>query len=210
MKQDILTISRVMRVLSGAGINTDLSLDDAISLVVMMRLIDDANVSGALFDIILEAGESREPDNLMLFFFNIKRELDEFHAEIERRKKHVIDLGIYVEDTEEELLLKLEENKNYYVGDVYLSNYRTLRKEGIEPEKLSLFESMIMIEEIVCNDLNKATSELLSIISSDNPSFCESVRKTIRYANFYSFALDIYNDVDEMYQSIEKKRNSKK
>lgn len=205
-----MTISRVMRVLSKAGISTELNIEDTVSLVAMMQLINDAKISDTLFDIILDSEEKREVDNIVLFFFNIKKEFDEFHSEIERRKKHVVDMGIYVEDTEEELLLKIEENKNYYVGDIYLSNYRTLRKEGIEPENLSLFECMVTVEDIVCGDLNKATSELLSIISSDNPSFCEQARKAMRYANFYSFALDIYNDVDEMYQSIEKKRSSKK
>lgn len=210
MRQDILTISRVMRVLSNAGINAGLSIEDTVSIVSIVQLINDNNISDALLDIITEKDEKRDINNIVLFFFNIKKEIALFQSEIDKRKKHVIDIGLYVEDTEEEFRLKMEENKNYYVGDVYLSNYKTLRKEGIEPEKLSLFECMIMIEEIVCLDINKATSDLLSIVSSDNPSFCEQVRKTIRYANFYSFALDIYNDVDEMYQRIEKKRKSKK
>jgi hypothetical protein len=210
MKQDILTISRVMRALVEAGFSDNINIGDPVTMAMLMQSIDEPALIDKLYNLILEQDDIREPATIMSFLLEIKLELDAFNQEIDRRKQHAIKLGIYVEDTPEELQAKQAEMKNYYVSDIYLANYRTLCKEGIDPERLNLYEAMILVEDIVCAELNKASSELLSLISADNPAFCERVQSVIKYANFYSFALDIYNDVDKAYQEIDKKRNSKK
>lgn len=208
MKKDILTISRVMRTLKNSGIDIDgMNLEDGISISSILMTIHEKKLTDVILNIILEAGEERNDTVVNDFFVNLHIELTLFNLEIERRKKHVIELGIYEEDTEEELLKKAEEAKDNYPIDIYMTNYLVLCKEGLVPENLTLYESMIFVEDIVSNDVNKATMELIGWIGDTEKTFCEQVKKTIKFANFHSFALDIHNDVDEMYRNVEKKRS---
>ncbi|MDY0388886.1 MAG: hypothetical protein RBT65_17570 [Methanolobus sp.] len=210
MKQDILTVSRVMRILTSVGIDgCRLNLQNPIDAATLISSLSQKEILDNVINIIHLREEEKSPQLVMEFFINLSEQLNLFNDEIDRRKQHVVSLGIYQDDTEEELLAKQEKNKDLYIGDMYLSNYFLLKKNNIEPACLSIYESMILIEEIVCSEINKVTLEMLGLMDSDSHSFCEQVRKTIAHANFYSFALDIYDDVNEMYQSLERKRSNK-
>jgi hypothetical protein len=210
MKKDILTVSRVLRLLNKAEIEIDnLQFEDIMSAAVLMSIIEEKEISELILDVISDSGDERDNNLIIRFMIYVSDELLAFNEEISKRKNHVIGLEFYIEDTEEELLAKLEKTKNSYPADIYLHNYSMLSKNGINPESLSVYESMILAEEIICSEINKATLEILSIVDSENHSFCESIREIVDFANFYSFALDIYNDASEMYQDIERKRRSK-
>lgn len=210
MKQDILTVSRVMRVLASVDIDgCSLNFENPIDAATLISTLSQKDVLDNVIDIIHSGEDERTPQLVMEFFIHLSEQLGLFNDELNKRKQHVINLGIYMDDTAEELLAKQEKNKDLYIGDMYLSNYFLLKKNNIEPACLSIYESMILIEEIVCSEINKVTLEMLGLMDSDSHSFCEQVRKTIAHANFYSFALDIYDDVNEMYQSLEKKRSNK-
>lgn len=210
MKQDILTVSRVMRVLASVDIDgCSLNLENPIDAATLISSLSQKEILDNVIDIIHSGEDERTPQLVMEFFIHLSEQLGLFNDELNKRKQHVINLGIYADDTAEELLAKQEKNKDLYIGDMYLSNYFLLKKNNIEPNCLSIYESMVLIEEIVCSEINKVTLEMLGFMDSDSHSFCEQVRKTIAHANFYSFALDIYDDVNEMYQSLERKRSNK-
>jgi hypothetical protein len=211
VKKDILTISRVLRVLKEIGIDTNsLNLGDSVTTAFIIPAISKPEIVNKIHGIIKDKDTPDSPANAMTsFFMYIADEITMFEEEIKRRKEHVINIGLYVEDTEEELAEKAKKLKDIYIADIYLCNYVLLCKNGIVPESLTLYEALVVIEDITCSDINKITSELVAMIEADNAAFAKQVRETLKYANFYSFALDIYNDVDEMYQSLEKKRNQR-
>ena len=168
MKQDILTVSRVMRILTSIGIDgCRLNLQNPIDAATLISSLSQKEMLDNVIDIIHLREEEKSPQLVMEFFINLSERLNLFNDEIDRRKQHVVSLGIYQDDTEEELLAKQEKNKDLYIGDMYLSNYFLLKKNNIEPACLSIYESMILIEEIVCSEINKVTLEMLGLMDSD-------------------------------------------
>lgn len=213
MKKDILTVSRFMRQLNQDEATRGLNIESGFDGVVALSSIKEEMIE-PLFSIISD-GESL-PSNIERikaiseFIFYISSEYKLYSEEIEARKNHVKSLGLYEDDTPEQISEKIEKNKNIYRFDNSLNAYYILAKCNLNPLSLSLFEALILLEQFLCEETNRSSYELLHFIEDDVPSFYERANECIRHANFYSFALDINNDVVNMYQSIERKKKDKK
>lgn len=212
MRQDILTLSRVIRLLIKHDImEPTQSIDSPETAAHLCVKLHENAIQADLLEIIytcLPATESAQELILGYLAFVID-ELQDFASEIERRRAHAIGLGIYEDDTPEQVLAKLEESKKLYPAEQYFACWTFLAKAGIDATQLTVSESLLAMEELLCEKTNEATAQILSLMEDDNKSFAKDTRDILRHANFYSFALDIFNMVDEMYRKLEGKRDRK-
>jgi len=209
MKKDILTVSRVTRILN--KINPDLQnvdLANTMSYAITLSSINSQDSINELFGIIKESQDlATEPINVINeFLLYVGSELNVYNAEIENRKEHAKMLGFYTDDTPEQLEEKANENKDIYIGDQYMSCYLLLSKNGVLCSELTISESLILMEDILCQQVVSNVHEILSILESDYKSFTEDMRRIIKHANFCAFALDIQSEVDKMYIDYQKKK----
>lgn len=210
MKRDILTLSRVHAILGRNEINLSaFNASDMVDYALFMSVLSNEAILEELCKVIKTDEELLNNEQKLSlisdYFIYFGNEQKLFMEEIEKRKKHVIDLGYYKEDTEEELLKKLEEVKDIYPSNQYLEMYVSLEREQIRSADLTISEAMLISELIACQSITKGAMELLAYIESDRKSFCEAIKKLVKHANFYAFALDIYNDVEKMYEEVNKK-----
>jgi hypothetical protein len=207
-KKDVLTVSRVMFALKNADIDTgNINLGDISSYVNVMSALNDEKLAEEIFGLITTDNSADSLKTINMYFIYLMEQSLFFTKEISRRVEHAKKMEVYKEDTEEEIEVKRLEHKDDYPSDYYMSCFMILAKNGIDASNLCVGESLIMMENILCEEMNKSTMELLGYVSiKDNgKSFAENIKKIIKYANFYAFALDIYNGVSEMYDRLEKK-----
>lgn len=210
MRQDILTLSRVHSILTRNGVNlSNFNVVETSDYATVMSVFSDEEIVKEVYEAIKTDDRVTNIADMTKFISEyliyISKEQKLFSDEIEKRKKHVIDLNIYIEDTEEELLKKLEEIKDMYATNYYLDVYTSLERENIKTNDLTISEAMLINESISCQTIIKGSMELLAYIENERKSFCEVIKKLIKHANFYAFALDIYNDVEKMYEEVNKK-----
>lgn len=208
MKITLLTLARVTQILREHDIDLatlDLS-NNVTAITLAATLSDDATLTKLCAAIEANAAT---PESIMTFFMSVAAEFNAYNAEIQRRIDHATTLGIYKPDPPEVVAARAEENKNLYAANTYLSNYSFLSRRSVDPDRLAISECMIILEDIICEELNKATMELLSLIGSDDRTFCDQVKEVMKHANFYAISLDIYNDVEKMYEKVERKREEK-
>lgn len=210
MRQDILTLSRVHSILTRNGVNlSNFNVVETSDYATVMSVFSDEEIVKEVYEAIKTDDRVTNIADMTKFISEyliyISKEQKLFSDEIEKRKKHVIDLNIYIEDTEEDLLKKLEEIKDMYATNYYLDVYTSLERENIKTNDLTISEAMLINESISCQTIIKGSMELLAYIENERKSFCEVIKKLIKHANFYAFALDIYNDVEKMYEEVNKK-----
>lgn len=212
LRKDIMTVSRFMRELKAIGIDSNIDFSNTSQMLLMMyEKIKPENLA----NIVSVISDIDTADNVLMFEeFNsyllyIAVEDRKYQDEIELRKNHSKNLGIYREETPEEMQVKIDKNKDIYRADYHLAMYKILCKNGINPEQLTLYETFILCEDISCEEIKNSTYQLLGLIESEDKnraSTVESYKNVLKNANFYNFALDIHESVDELYQSIVRKR----
>lgn len=210
MKKDLLTFSRVVELFNEAGF--DIASIDASDVVIHSMLISaikENDMADKIFDVIADSGDINKEQVISDFLVYVSNEFSKYESEIKKRKEHAVNLGIYIEDTPQDIARKMEESKDIYKSNAYLSYCAMLSKNNINFLLLTIYESMILIESILCDEVNKGSFEMLAFFESDNPVFAERIRNILKHSNFYSFALDIYNDVDKMYKAINSKKDKK-
>ena len=207
MKIDILMVSRVTRILKLVGIENIPDLQENPSAISMLAMLSTEQIDSICSVIGCENEDKNSTIRIGKFFEQFSLETKQYQDEIEKRIEHCIALGVYKRDTEQELLKKQEEAKNLYFSDFYLSVFTMLSKNGIEPLKLTLYEALIVFEDISCTDIISSCSELLSMLESEKgtKTFCSSIKDILKFVNFHAFALDIFNDIEKMYKETKKK-----
>lgn len=207
MKKDILTLARFNAVLLEHDINfTVFDMRNQVDYSAILSLLSDESMTVRLLDIIGEQPAGTiAVQHIINYIMTVGGELAAYDAEIARRRKHAVELEVYRENTPEELAEKLEEFKNVYQGNTYFDMYISLTREGLRPEDMTISEALLASEYITCQNTIKALMELLGFITG-RESFVESIRHLVKFANFSAFALDIYEEVDQMYKEQEKKK----
>lgn len=197
-KTDPLTISRIYRILKSVDADGLIgATDDNIMSVSILSTINN-NLIDNLLTIISDNINNKSIENkismLTEYFDLIYKLYNQYNHEIELRKNFVVDMGIWKEDENQDKQDKL------YKSDYYLDMYRTLSENNINPEYLDLYEAMILTEDIICNNIKESIYQMLGILESYNKSFCLVIKNLLKYANFSAFVLDIFNDVEKMYE----------
>lgn len=214
MKGDILTLSRVGRELK--KINIDLQMVDIenenIQSMLLAVICTNKDIFARVYRAIDGSERDREFDKQKVvdeYLHYVIYELGLYSQEVKARQEHAINLGVYALDSEEVILKKIEENKDIYRLDHYLSCHSFLAKNNIDASILTISEALIIMENLLCEEVNKSIAELLAYIADDNQQFVEQVKKEMKHSNFYAFALDIHEAVNNMYLSIEKRKKNK-
>lgn len=197
-KTDPLTISRIYRILKSVDADGLIgATDDNIMSVSILSTINN-NLIDNLLTIISDNINNKSIEHkismLTEYFDLIYKLYNQYNHEIELRKNFVVDMGIWKEDENQDKQDKL------YKSDYYLDMYRTLSENNINPEYLDLYEAMILTEDIICNNIKESIYQMLGILESYNKSFCLVIKNLLKYANFSAFVLDIFNDVEKMYE----------
>lgn len=129
--------------------------------------------------------------------------IQEYSNEIDKRKKFAIDKKIWEENEEK----KPEET---YPSDQYILMYILLCDNGIDPLKLNMYETMIIYEDIMVAKINEGSQSMLSMLSDNKyKGFVSTMKDYLKHANFVDFALDIYNEIEKMYESSIKDSKNK-
>jgi len=186
------------------GIN-DIPLDSSNGILSSMFLNNaNVNILPEMIDIICP-GNTETPIAVVAEYMELMATLvDEYVREIDARKKFVIDKGIWKEDDR-------KEDEKLYQVDNYLSIYILLCDNGIEPSELNLFESLIIFESIMVSKIIECCQSMLSMLSDQKyVGFVKTMKEYIKYANFLDFSLDIYNEIEKMYESSMDKAGSNK
>jgi hypothetical protein len=211
-KKDILTASRVMFALRNADIDTtSLGVNNIISYFDIISTLDNKELRKKIFNIVRNDQSNDEIKTINLYFIYLMGESLLFTKEINRRIEHAKKVGVYADDSEEDLERKRKESKDIYPSEYYMSCFILLSKNGIDTKYLNISECLMAMENIICDEINNATNELLGYVSIEDSgkSFAESIRKIVKHANFYAFAIDIYNEVNEKYNRIQEKKERK-
>ena len=203
-KTDCLTVSRIYRIMKKYGIN-DIPLDNSNGILSSMFLNNaNVNILSEMIDVICP-GNTETPIAVVAEYMELMAMLvDEYVREIDARKKFVIDKGIWKQD-------ERKEDEKLYQVDHYLSMYILLCDNGIEPSELNLFESLIIHESIMVSKIIEGCQSMLSMLSDQKyVGFVKTMKEYIKYANFLDFSLDIYNEIEKMYESSIEKSGSNK
>jgi hypothetical protein len=199
MKTDILTVSRVFRILNQYDIKDIPNSDNTMLSSIILSNLDDAILPKILkaLDVKQSNDKIKNIEIMSLFFQEVNDCVSQYIGEIEKRKKHASEvLGIWKEDE------TIDNNKNIYQSDYYLQCYLTLSENNISPEKLNLYESFILSEEISCNKIKESIQQMLSMIEDKAKTFCLVQKENLKHANFIAFVLDIYDAVEKMYNEF--------
>lgn len=207
-RTDTLTVSRVFRILDKYDIKDMPNSENIMLSSIAMTQLNE-NLLPELFD---AAGLEKSGDNMIdvetisELFSEINKHMISYSAEIEKRKHHATNIiKMWQEDEEPK-----SPEENLYQSDYYLQCYMGLAKEGIQPEKLNLYESFILYEEIVCNHVKEGISQMLSMLEDKYKTFVLVQKEMLKHANFTAFVLDIYDAVEKMYNEMNEKEKSKK
>lgn len=198
MQANILTLSRINRKLKEHNIDINPAETENPALALIML----KNENPELIEELIQQQDILSFDDLIELFLDIQFQIMQYLAEIEQRKKFAIDINVWKEDDEP------KDQEKLYPNDYYLSCYKLLSSNGINPLDINIYEGLILSEEIQCQEMTKSIHEMLGIIADSNKTFCEIIKNMLKHANFTSFVLDIYTDVEKAYlEYIEKERN---
>lgn len=205
MNNILLSMSRINRLFRNNGLDFMPSDAENTLLATIMLEKEHEELFDAIYGII-KKNIDLEQDKIITIsnlFEEVKEQMIQYVNEIESRKSFVRDeLKIWKESND------VIKDEKFYGIDIYLSCYKNLAENNINSDNLNLYEAFILSEEIQCQFLAKAIYEMMSIIEDKNKTFCGIIKEYIKHANFYVFMLDIYNDVEKMYNEyIEKERH---
>ena len=87
-----------------------------------------------------------------------------------------------------------------------------MSKNNINSLVLNIYETLILAEELSCEAMKESIFSMLSFIDTDDKMniYVEGKKSLIKFANFFSFMLDIYDDVEIVYNQVERKKKIKK
>lgn len=198
----ILTISRINRLLKRHGIVVNPAETDnpALSLILLQ------NENSQVIDDLIELLQLESFDELLSVFIDIQVNVLQYVDEINNRKDFAINtLSTWKEDE-----TQIQEEISYPGGDYYLSCHKVLAEHGINSLDVTIYEALLLSEEIQCSEIIKSIHEMIGIIQDKNKTFCDLIKNMLKHANFLAFVLDIYTDVEKAYtEYVEKERNSK-
>lgn len=207
IKTDTLTVSRVVRILNEHGISDIPDSENVMMSSIVINSIDNKIVNDIL-DILgveISSDKINNVETIATFFQMINNQIAQYNNEIEKRKKHATEV---LKCWREDELAPLDEK--VYHCDYYLSCYKTLAEAGINPEKLNIYESFILAEDIACQEIKSNVYQMLGMLEDKNKTYCLIQKENLKHANFVAFVLDIYNDTEKLYnEMIEKERNKK-
>jgi len=206
MNRDILTFSRVSELLKNKKNIDNIDYSDKFARSLSMIMIeDDINLLNMICDTINVQATTQidKVASINTYFEHIANQMELYNNEMESRKEHALTLGIYANPSTEEMAIRAEETKDIYLTNHYFNCYSILVKNGFDSNVLTIYESLMSVEKILCDELNKASLEVCQMIDKGSKSFTDKVRDSIRHANFYSFSVDIYDAVDKVYKEQE-------
>lgn len=176
----------------------DLPSDSSSAVLASLMVQDNDN----LIDEVLKIAELQvgEKDNPMLLFIaylqEVANQTQMFQDEINRRKEFAKKVGVWREDEESE-----EPEEEMYQQDQYMFIYYTLAKESLNPLALTLYESFIIYENLIVDKMREGCQSMLAMLSDEKyNSFKKSMEAFMKYANFSSFMLDIYDEIEKAYE----------
>lgn len=200
MNKDILTCARVLDIIrSEFGLNNFPSNQQ--DIVLLSKIFDEENYT--IMDDVLSIIYPEMPNEQYAVLFIkylefVSESLQKYNTEIINRIDFAINAGTYKLDE------NIEEKEEFYQSNIYYTISINLYKNGINPVNLSLYESMLMNDELICNDLKKSASELVSYISSSNEILSKSLKDLIPHCNFVSMCLDLIKEAEAIYESSKK------
>jgi hypothetical protein len=212
MNYNILDVSRASSSIINLQIDGNPLIDNVMMSIASLSSLSNEDIKKLCVSIFPEFSEASEKDifqKVTEFFLSVSGQLTEYSAEIERRKAHAIKIGAYFDDTPEEIEAKSAKNKDLYLGNQYLAGLILLSKNGIDYKNLTISEALIVIEDLTCAEINNGSYQILGMIGSDEPSTESRFKEILRHANFVAFALDIYEELDKVWQRIRDKKDSK-
>lgn len=196
-KTDCLTLSRILRVLQSYGF-TDLPSDDSSAIFASMMMQDNPD----LIDNVMKIADIQldDKDNPQLLFIAYMQEVANqaqmFHDEINNRKKFATETGVWNDTDKTD-----EPEEQLYHQDQYMLIYYTLSKESLNPLVLSLYESLMLYENLMVDKMREGCQSMLAMLNDDKyKSFKQNMESFMKYANFSSFMLDIYNEIEKAYE----------
>lgn len=187
--------------------NNPLTQDSLLSIAALSQIDEEtaAELFSEIFPQKTSASGQETFEALSDFFMHVSSQMSRYSAEVERRIKHAEDVGIYIRDTPEQTEAKLNEHKDVCVTNQYFSGYLALSKAGIDSTRLSIYEALLLIDELTIQTINEGSHQLLAMIASDRPADEERFKKYLKHSNFVMLALDIYNALDKIWTQVSKK-----
>lgn len=209
---NILDLARTVQAVADLGIEySPISDDKNISLMSLATMDAETIVKlcRLVFPNLTDIEDAELMNKALQFFMTISDEISRYTIEIAKREAHAIEIGCYVKDSEEEVAKKAEKYLNLYPGNNYMAGYLTLCKNNVCYKDLSIFEALIAIESLMCDEINSGSMQLIGMIASEEPHKSEQYKKIVRHANFVAFALDIYDTLDNDWQRIVDNKDKK-
>lgn len=208
IKTDMLTISRVSNLLRDVGINDLISGGENIMMSTIMLSQLDSSIIDKICDVIgidITLQDVDKIEHVSRFFTEIELLMNKYSSEIDSRKKHAKDvLKLWKDDGTE------PDDDNLYRGDYYINCFYLLSREHIDPTILNLYESLILVEEISCDKAKDGIYQMLAMLEDEHKTFVKIIKDAVKHANFNAFVLDIYQDVEKMYNEMIEKDKKKK
>lgn len=203
MKTDILTIARVLDILNrNFGIKSYPSTEnEAMQLITAL----DSDENDTIFEIIsLIYGDSITGDmgNMFADFISmVIKNIFLYATEIAVRTEHAKKVGVWTDDTPEDLEKRAKKFEHSYQWNEYYKVYIQLSQKNIDTRELSLYECLIIQEEIVCDEINKSSAEILSMLDKEkNASFIENTKKVLTLSNFTLMSISCIEEIERMYE----------
>lgn len=186
-------MSRLQRIMKSIGLD-DAPIDVDGGLGSMMFL---GNLGEEFIDyLVLELGLN---DQIEMFRIinDSSSQLKQYYDEIEKRKEHCKQIGIWSESEHDD---KDKDKLPIYNGDNYLNIYLALSQEHLTPENLNLYESLILHEDIVVNKIKESCYSMLAMLDKQKyHGFIESMKTFLKHANFTQFVVEVYDEIEKTY-----------
>lgn len=214
IKTDVLTMSRVLRMLRSIGIDNVPAQSEQtnVSMLLFAALSIKKGLLPEFLFLISHDTKHKHPDIVLDSFLQlVSMYSNQFNDEINNRKAHAREFGHWSDDTEEDLKRKEYENANMYDGDRYFACYEALTQFGVSNIKdLTLYECMMLAEDFMCEKIKSGIMELCAMIEDDAGSLSRQVQKDIKHVHFVAGLQDYYDVVSNKYEEIRIAEKSKR
>ena len=165
----------------------------------------DADENDTIFEIIsIIYGDNITGDmgNMFADFISmVIKNIYLYAAEIAKRTEHAKSIHVWNDETPEELEKRAKKFEHSYQWNEYYKVYIQLSQKNIDTRNLSLFECLIIQEEIVCDEINKSSAEILAMLDKEkNMSYIASMKKVLTLCNFTLMSVSCIEDIEARYE----------